>query len=201
MPADDASGWAFDHYNPDHAGCAGTPLVSLPLAGLFLVSLSLISPAFAQTTPQVQAAAAKPEVKAAMARLDQNRPQLLELWKKLALTSAPSGHEEERAALVMSELKRLGYTDAYRDAAGNVISAPIAKDARITAFVAHLDTVVQPGVKVTITEGKNAKGNLTWTGPGVGDDASGVVALLGVMEAIASRRPEPAECPLGLLGE
>ncbi len=46
----------------------------------------------------------------------------------------------------MSELKRLGYADAYRDAAGNVISAPIAKDARITAFVAHLDTVVQPGV-------------------------------------------------------
>ena len=160
------------------------PFVSLPLDSLFLVSLSLISPAFAQTTPQVQAAAAKPEVKAAMARLDQNRPQLLELWKKLALTSAPSGHEDERAALVMSELKRLGYADAYRDAAGNVISAPIAKDARITVFVAHLDTVVQPGVRVTVTEGKNAKGHLAWTGPGVGDDTSGVVALLGVVEAM-----------------
>ncbi len=119
-----------------------------------------------------------------MARLDERRPQILDLWKQLAVTSAPSGHEDERAALVIAELQRLGYTEAYRDAAGNVITAPVAKGTKITAFVAHLDTVVQPGVKVTVTEGKNEKGKLTWTGPGVGDDTSGVVALLGVAEAL-----------------
>ncbi|HUR37586.1 MAG TPA: hypothetical protein VM009_07195 [Terriglobales bacterium] len=56
----------------------------------------------------MQNAAAKPEIKAAMARLDAHKPQLLELWKKLAMTSAPSGREDERAALVMDELKKLG---------------------------------------------------------------------------------------------
>jgi len=147
-----------------------------------VICLLLASSAFAQTDP-VQSALARPDVKSAMARLDERRPQILELWKQLTLTSAPSGHEDARAALVVAELKRLGYANAYRDEAGNVVSAPIAKGERIVAFVAHLDTVVQPGVKVAITEGRSESGKLTWIGPGVGDDTTGVTALLAVAEA------------------
>lgn len=144
--------------------------------------LLLASAAFAQDDA-VRAAFARADVSSAMMRLDERRPQILELWKQLSLTSAPSGHEDARAAVVVAELKRLGYANAYRDAAGNVISAPIAKGERIVAFVAHLDTVVQPGVKVTVTEGRNDQGRLTWIGPGVGDDTTGVAALLAVAEA------------------
>ncbi|HUQ49595.1 MAG TPA: M20/M25/M40 family metallo-hydrolase [Terriglobales bacterium] len=154
--------------------------------------LLLSTYSFAQAPAEVSKVAADPAVKAALARIDERRTQVLELWKKLAIASAPSGHEDERATLVLEELRKLGYADAYRDEAGNLISMPIVKGSRIVTFVAHLDTVVQPGVKITITEGKNEKGKATWTGPGVGDDTSGVVALLGVAEAMkhAGLKPE-----------
>jgi len=153
-------------------------------AGLIFAFSLYASICIAQTYPTIQKAVSRADVKAAMAHLETARAETLALWKKLALTSAPSGHEDERAAIVMAELKRLGYADVYRDIAGNVISAPVTKGSPVIVFIAHLDTVVQPGVKVTVTEGTNEKGHAVWTGPGVGDDTSGVVALLRVAEAL-----------------
>jgi tripeptide aminopeptidase len=159
---------------------------------LLCASISCSTFLVAQISEPVQKAVSRPEIKAAMASFDSRRPQVLELWKRLALTNAPSGHEDERAAIIMDELHKLGYNYAYRDAAGNLISAPIPPGSKLVAFVAHMDTVVQPGVKIAITEGKNEKGKLTWTGPGVGDDTSGVVALLEVIRALQQAKFQPA---------
>ena len=77
-------------------------------AGLIFAFSLYASICIAQTYPTIQKAVSRADVKAAMAHLEIARAETLALWKKLALTSAPSGHEDERAAIVMAELKRLG---------------------------------------------------------------------------------------------
>jgi len=157
----------------------------------FVIALGSFASA-QNTEARVKSVYARPEIQSALKRFDQRRPEILELWRKLALTSAPSGHEDERAAIVMQELRALGYNDVYRDTAGNVVSAPLRDNTKSVVFVAHLDTVVQPGVKVTVAEGKNEKGHTTWTGPGVGDDTSGVLTLLEVAEALHASQYHPS---------
>lgn len=121
------------------------------------------------------------------AEIATERQSVLELWRKLALTSAPSGHEHERAAIILGLLKQSGYAQAFRDRHGNVVSEPLEPGAGTIVFEAHMDTVVQPGVKVTITEGKAASGD-TWIGPAVGDDVTGVVGLLKVAQALSQAK-------------
>lgn len=152
--------------------------------------LMLSAAAGAQTPSSPGNLVERGDVKAAFASIDNDKQSILALWRKLTLASAPSGHEDARAALVMEELRRMGYEKAYRDKAGNLVSAPIAAGEQAIVFVAHLDTVVQPGVKVEIKEGKNDKGVTTWIGPGVGDDTSGVTALLAVAKVLPQLKIE-----------
>ncbi len=145
----------------------------------------LILPLFLLLCPLSQlpaSAQALPDVEKASKFIDSRHDSILALWRKLALINAPSGHEDERAAAILEDLKGSGYSQAFRDAAGNVLSAPIPPNSGAVVFGAHVDTVVQPGVQVALSEGHNEHG-LTWTGPASGDDVSGVVALLATARA------------------
>lgn len=155
-------------------------MIYIPLV-LFLATLA--------SAADVSALQRRPDVQAAVNAATEREPAL-ELWRKLALTNAPSGHEDDRAAIIVDFLKQNGYPDAFRDRHGNVVSTPIKSGAGAIVFEAHMDTVVQPGVKITITEGKDASG-ATWAGPAVGDDVTGVVGLMKVAQALHEMKFQP----------
>jgi acetylornithine deacetylase/succinyl-diaminopimelate desuccinylase-like protein len=103
----------------------------------------------------------------------------------LCAIAAPTFAEEERAQAVARRLAEAG-APAHRDEAGNVVArfGPAAGPAAILA--AHLDTVFPADTPLRPRrEGKRLHG------PGVGDDALGLAALLHVARRLAGG-PAPA---------
>lgn len=161
---------------PSCQNCYNPKMKSLSCLVLLLVAF----PAMAQVS------AAKPplpELRKTFQLIDSRHDSILALWRRLALISAPSGHESERANAILDQLKKSGHPEAFRDRAGNVLSAPVPSGSGAIVFAAHMDTVVQSGVQVAIRDGRNEHGP-TLEGPGSGDDVSGVVALLATADAL-----------------
>lgn len=157
-----------------------------------VLSLVLIVSAYGTFAADMTAIQARPDVQAGI-KSATTRESVLQLWRRMALTNSPSGHEDDRAALILQFLRENGYPGAFRDRYGNVVSSPLEAGAGAIVFEAHMDTVVQPGVKIDITEGKDASG-VTWIGPGVGDDTTGVIGLMKVAQTLhemklKSKRP------------
>ena len=95
---------------------------------------------------------------------------------------APTFAESERAALVSELLSRAGLPSTI-DAAGNVI-ARSGGDGPALALVAHLDTVFPD-----LTEIPVVRDGVRLTGPGIGDNALGVAAMLHVARVCAATPP------------
>ena len=129
--------------------------------------------------PRVQQLAARSDVQAALAHVDQERDRILAEWVTLTEINAPSDHETERAAHVEKLLREIGL-DVTRDAAGNVLAIRKGSGGGPTVAVdAHLDTVFQPGMKI---EAKIENGHIH--APGVGDNTRNVAAILAAARAI-----------------
>jgi len=129
--------------------------------------------------PRVQQLAARTEVAAALAHVDQERDRILAEWVTLTEINAPSDHEAERASYVEKALREIGL-DVTRDAAGNVLAVRKGTGGGPTVAVdAHLDTVFQPGMKI---ETKIVDGRIH--APGVGDNTRNVAAILAAARAI-----------------
>src|SRR5690606_22155708 len=82
----------------------------------------------------------------------------------------------------LQRLKALGLTDASADAGGNVVAVREGRGTGPTLVLsAHLDTVFPAGTDVTVRarEGR-------YHGPGVGDDARGLAALLSLLRGLAA---------------
>lgn len=93
---------------------------------------------------------------------------------------APPFGEEKRAARFAEMLREVGLTDVTIDATGNVIGRRKGTEGtRNVALVAHIDTVfpIETDVSVKI-EGD------TYTAPGIGDNARGMVVLLSLLKAM-----------------
>ncbi len=95
---------------------------------------------------------------------------------------APTFAESERAALVQDLLVSAGLA-AQIDAAGNVV-ARVGGDGPALALVAHLDTVFPDLTTVSIV-----RDGVRLTGPGIGDNALGIAAMLYVARALAQTPP------------
>ena len=95
---------------------------------------------------------------------------------------APTFAESERAALVQGLLATAGWK-ATIDAAGNVV-ARTGADGPALALVAHLDTVF-PG----LTTIPIVRDGVRLTGPGIGDNALGIAAMLHVARELAKTPP------------
>ena len=95
---------------------------------------------------------------------------------------APTFAESERAALVQDLLVSAGLT-AQIDAAGNVV-ARVGGDEPALAVVAHLDTVFPDLTTISIV-----RDGVRLTGPGIGDNALGIAAMLYVARALAQTPP------------
>lgn len=93
---------------------------------------------------------------------------------------APTFEEAERGRFVADRMKAYGLTDVTVDAVGNVIGRrPGSGAGPILAIGAHLDTVFPAGTDVTVKREGNR-----YTAPGIGDNCSGLRALLQTLRCL-----------------
>lgn len=107
---------------------------------------------------------------------------------------APTGHEAARAAAVLDRLAGLGLEPRI-DAVGNVVCR-VGGDGPALAVCAHLDTVF-PGLEPAPPVRDGAR----LAGPGAGDNALGVAALLLVARALAADPPSRPVLLVATVGE
>jgi putative selenium metabolism hydrolase len=79
-----------------------------------------------------------------LALAEEARAEIVDLATRLVQTPSLSGQEGEAARLVLAEMQRLGYDDAWMDRAGNVIGRIKGGTGRSVMLHAHLD-IVDPG--------------------------------------------------------
>ena len=68
-------------------------------------------------------------------------PEMIQFLRRLVQTPSPSTQEGAVAALIVEELKRLGFPEVRVDSMGNVIARLAAGDGPILLYDAHMDTV------------------------------------------------------------
>jgi acetylornithine deacetylase/succinyl-diaminopimelate desuccinylase-like protein len=104
--------------------------------------------------------------------LDRTQIELTEI-------SAPTFHESARAEFIAAQCRSLGIRMVRMDSAGNVLAEKPGAINGLVVIAAHLDTVVQPGVPITV---KRVNGRLC--APGISDNGAGLAAVLGLIGAI-----------------
>src|ERR1700760_1781166 len=128
-----------------------------------------------------QALAVNAKVKAALETIKADDEATFAEQKKITEIAAPTYKEKVRAEYYLNRMQELGFKDAAIDNEGNVI--PLRKGTGNghpkLAVAAHLDTVFPEGTDVTVKEKDG-----TFVGPGLGDDARGLVALLSIIKAM-----------------
>jgi tripeptide aminopeptidase len=123
---------------------------------------------------------ASPKVKAAFANIDANRDSILREWIAITEINSPSAHEQQRAAYVLEQLRKLKLDVVRQDPIGNIIAVRKGTVGGPAVVVdAHLDTVFQPGqiIKAEIKSGRIYA-------PGIGDDTRNVEAMLSIIRAL-----------------
>ncbi|MBT8097569.1 MAG: M20/M25/M40 family metallo-hydrolase [Woeseia sp.] len=105
-----------------------------------------------------------------------SRADLVELTE----IPAPPFEEDQRAERFAELLREAGLQDVVIDDVGNVIGRRSGTGAnRTVAYSAHLDTVFPAGTDVTVKiDGDKLRA------PGIGDNARGLVVVLGVLRAL-----------------
>ncbi|MFT4604028.1 MAG: tripeptide aminopeptidase [Rhodothermales bacterium] len=138
------------------------------------LSLALVSPATAQ-----EELTSRTDVVSAMSQLETRYSDYTEWQIQISEIPAPPFEEAERAAFLASEFRRIGLEEVQIDAAGNVTGLRPGVSDSILVLSAHLDTVFPPGTDVTVKrEGSRL------VGPGIADDAAGLMALMALASEI-----------------
>lgn len=106
-------------------------------------------------------------------------------WQmELTAVPAPPFDEAERGRLMARLLEGVGARDVRTDAEGNVLaSVPGAREEAPLIFSAHLDTVFDADVPITV-----ARDGALLTGPGISDDGRGLAVVLAVVRALVAER-------------
>ncbi len=104
--------------------------------------------------------------------LDQSQIELTEI-------SAPTFHESARAERMASFFRALGLRNVRIDSAGNALAERPGVSNGLVVIAAHLDTVVPPGVPITV---RRTNGRM-WA-PGISDNGAGLAAILGILAVI-----------------
>ena len=124
-----------------------------------------------------------PDRAAAMrARIAADLPRIVDRWIRISEIPAPSGEEAPRAARMEKELRELGLEEVRRDEIGNVsgVLRGRARGGKRVVYAAHLDTVARRTEPVSVGRPDPAQ----LQGPGIRDDASGLVGLLEAVHAL-----------------
>lgn len=133
-----------------------------------------------QYTQEISSLEANEKVKTAFAHTVALNSRSLRDLIELTEIPAPPFAEGRRAARFAELLREAGLTDVRTDAVGNVVGRrPGRTGERVIAYSAHLDTVFPEETNVTV----RVEGD-TYYAPGVGDNARGLVVILGVLRAM-----------------
>ncbi len=151
---------------------------------VIVVALAAVAATVSGFREQGQSPAARlleqPQIKAALAAVRQNEPQVVLDQTELSEIPAPLMKEARRGEAVRGKFEALGLANVRVDAAGNVLGDRPGRSLHPhMVLAAHLDTVFPEGTNVKVTrEGTVLKG------PGIADDARGLAVLLGVVRAL-----------------
>jgi tripeptide aminopeptidase len=139
-----------------------------------------LSPALLQEVARV---AALPAVRGAFADFLSHEAQLADWQQQLAKIPAPPFGEQLRSEWMLERFLELGLEQVRTDEAANVFGIRPAIGNRYVALSAHIDTVFPAGTPLNVRQ----QGSRLY-GPGVSDNAAGVVAMLGIAAAISRSR-------------
>lgn len=120
------------------------------------------------------------------------------LAKRICETPAPTGSELERATLVASLLAERGYAPEI-DEVGNVYTRRGSRGAPPTLMLlAHTDTVFPAGTPIAVVRDGD-----TLRGPGIGDNSTGVAAMITLLDLLDELELETAVdlIPVANVGE
>ncbi len=128
----------------------------------------------------VTAILADPAFQAAQADLREHHDRLVADLIALTEIPAPPFMEEQRAAAMRAMMAATGLQDVGIDAVGNVTGLRRGRgNGTAVVVAAHLDTVFPEGTDVTVRrEGRRL------LAPGIGDDTSGLAAMLAMVRAL-----------------
>jgi acetylornithine deacetylase/succinyl-diaminopimelate desuccinylase-like protein len=132
--------------------------------------------------------AEEPKIRAALSRIKTQTEFAMQEQIELCEIEAPTFHEDKRADSLADRMKKYGLPDVRRDAAGNVIG--IRKGTGkgpVLVIAAHMDSVFPAGTDVKVRQ----EGNI-YRAPGIGDNCSGLRALLQVLRALEEEHIETA---------
>lgn len=101
-----------------------------------------------------------------------------ELATAICRVPAPTGHEEERAALVATLLEERGYR-AEIDEIGNVYARRGNRGGHALMLLAHTDTVFPSGTDLKIVRVRDEL-----HGPAIGDNSLGVAAMISALQIL-----------------
>ncbi len=113
---------------------------------------------------------------------------ILDLTCTIQAIPAPTFNESKRAFFFLKEFHNLGLLDVQMDEMGNVLGRlPGSENARPLVVSAHMDTVYPLDVPLAVYRMDDRI-----TGPGIGDNALGLAALIGLVRALGQ---ESAKLP------
>lgn len=144
-----------------------------------------------------------PEIRESYEWFASEEATLAEWQMELAQIPAPPFGEAARGRWLMDRFRELKLEDVHTDEVGNVLgtrrgSKP-AKNAKsptrnYVALSAHIDTVFPAGTPLNIS-----KRGQKLHGPGISDNAAGVIALLAIAGALRKAKI-PHNCPILFIG-
>jgi acetylornithine deacetylase/succinyl-diaminopimelate desuccinylase-like protein len=130
-----------------------------------------------------------PEVMAAVQKFPLPLARLTELCVTIQQIAAPTGDEGARASWVETQMRRLGLRDVQQDALCNVYGRlPGTGSGPALLVSAHTDTVFAAGTDLRIVH-DTAHDRIY--GPGIGDNSTGVAALLALAEVLQTLPAPP----------
>ena len=132
-----------------------------------------IPPLSEKVLAQVERVATLPAVRAAFEQAVRETDRAIELCE----IESPTFHEERRAARVAELMRACGLRDVVIDPVGNVVGRrPGSGRGPVLALGAHMDSVFPAGTDVRVRR----EGNV-YRAPGIGDNCSGLRALLQIL--------------------
>jgi acetylornithine deacetylase/succinyl-diaminopimelate desuccinylase-like protein len=127
---------------------------------------------------RVSRLAGLPEVRAAIEWFRAQEPRFTQWQTEVARIPAPPFGESARGSWLAEQFAALGLSEVHRDGIGNVLGLDPGVQQRVVSLSAHLDTVFPATTPLEIRQqGRKL------SGPGISDNAAGIVALLAIAAA------------------
>jgi acetylornithine deacetylase/succinyl-diaminopimelate desuccinylase-like protein len=125
----------------------------------------------------------RPDVRAALAQLEQNMPRQLEEWIRIAEMPGQPGYEQQRGAYVQAEMEKAGLVVSV-DSIGNVTGRRRGSGGGPTiVFAAHMDIVFPRE-----TDTRVRRDGDTLRAPGIFDNSASVANMLATVRALNAAR-------------